>query len=159
MKAQLSGIKKCKPGWNGIINILLCFLLPPTTQPTPPAPPRALQLNSLIYCCSSGMRRANWLSDTALNFLHSPGGNSYSRSFSVTPAFLGPCREHTNPKMISLGGATCKATAALAQNKSSVALRDSREACQGLQEVLAMHNVSKEEFGSKLIEITWLHMS
>lgn len=54
--------------------------------------------------------------------------------------------------MIRLGGDTPKATAALAQNKSPVALRDTREACQGLQEVLAMRPVPKIDFGSELIE-------
>lgn len=89
---------------------------------------------------------------SALNFLYSPGGNSYSRSFSATPDFLGLCREHRNTKMIRLGGGTPKATAALAQNKFSVAPWDTREPCQGFQEVLAMHLVPKIDFASELIE-------
>lgn len=89
--------------------------------------PQALQQNFLIYWCSSGMRHANWLWATALNFLYSPGGNSYSRSFSATPDFLGLCREHTKTKIVRLGGDIPKATAALAQNKSPVTLRDTGE--------------------------------
>lgn len=61
------------------------------------------------------MRHTDLLSDTVLNFLYSLGGNPYADLFSVTLDFLESCREHTNTKMIRLGGKTTEVTANLAR--------------------------------------------
>lgn len=143
MKAQLRGKTKCKPGWNGIINILLCLLLPPTIP---------LWLYSDIFSFTDAVQEWGMQTDYQLLLLISftVQGEILVHSLQLL-TFCG-CVGNIQTQKWSGWGGTPKATAALAQNKSLVALRDTREACQVFQEVLAMNLVPKIDFGSELIE-------
>lgn len=67
------------------------------------------------------MRHANWLSVLLISFTVQGEILILVHSLQLLTFW-----EHTNTKMIRLGGGTPKATAALAQDKSSVALRDTK---------------------------------